>query len=180
MASLNVSGNSIGQLVAPAQLPDGWKMTQLRNEHCRYKHSDGRYQREPPGGKPEGVIALADAIGANTTLTSLNVSDNDLHAVGGKVIAEALRENQSMAELCLAGNHLGITESHSAADMSGVMAIATAITTMGALTKLTISGDQSYCEPVTVEASMTEADFSSKYLMASGAIMLAAFLPKCQ
>ena len=33
---------------------------------------------------------------------------------------------------------------------------------------------------VTIEASMTEADFSGRYLQASGAIMLAAFLPKCQ
>ena len=37
-----------------------------------------------------------------------------------------------------------------------------------------------HSNPVTIETSMTEADFSGKYLMASGAIMLAAFLPKCQ
>ena len=54
------------------------------------------------------------------------------------------------------------------------------ISANGAMTKLTISGDESYSMPVTMEASMTEADFSGKYLMASGAIMLAAFLPKCQ
>ena len=62
----------------------------------------------------------------------------------------------------------------------GAIALADAIPTMGAMTKLTISGDESYSMPVTMEASMTEADFSGKYLMASGAIMLAAFLPKCQ
>ena len=52
----------------------------------------------------------------------------------------------------------------------------------GALTKLIISGDDEYgrSEPVTVETAMTEADFSGKYLHASGAIMLAAFLPKCR
>ena len=55
------------------------------------------------------------------------------------------------------------------------------------MTKLTISGDQ-YQEdyrtkdapPVTIEASMTNADFSGKRLGTSGAILLAAFLPKCQ
>ena len=46
--------------------------------------------------------------------------------------------------------------------------------------KLTISGDLSYSKPVTIETIMTKADFSSKYLQGSGAIMLAAFLPKCQ
>ena len=35
-------------------------------------------------------------------------------------------------------------------------------------------------EAVTMKADMTEADFSGRYLQASGAIMLAAFLPKCQ
>jgi hypothetical protein len=32
---------------------------------------------------------------------------------------------------------------------------------------------------VTMEASMTEVDFSEKGLGVSGAIMLSAFLPKC-
>ncbi len=53
------------------------------------------------------------------------------------------------------------------------------------MTKLTISGDRYYDDgrkdapPVTIEASMTEADFSGKHLGASGAIILAAFIPKC-
>ena len=48
------------------------------------------------------------------------------------------------------------------------------------MTKLTISGDDYNSKPVTIETSMTEADFSGKYLQASGAMMLAAFLPKCR
>ena len=52
--------------------------------------------------------------------------------------------------------------------------------TIRAMTKLTISGDYDESEPVTIESSMTEADFSGKILQASGAIMLAAFLPKCR
>ena len=50
-----------------------------------------------------------------------------------------------------------------------------------AITKFTFSG-HTYKEgpPVTIETSMTEADFSKKKLGISGAIMLAAFLPKCQ
>ena len=52
--------------------------------------------------------------------------------------------------------------------------------------KFTISGDP-YLDDgwkdapaVSMEASMTEADLSRKHLGTSGAIMLAAFLPKCQ
>ena len=61
------------------------------------------------------------------------------------------------------------------------------MSTSGALAKFTISGDESgwrddskNSKPVTIETYMTEADFSGKVLGASGAIMLAAFLPKCQ
>ena len=53
--------------------------------------------------------------------------------------------------------------------------------------KLTVSGDPykedgnwKHAPAVTIEASMVEADFSGKHLGASGAILLAAFLPKCQ
>ena len=52
--------------------------------------------------------------------------------------------------------------------------------------KFTISGDRYYdgdwkdAPPVSIEASMTEAGFSGKHLGSSGAIMLAAFLPKCK
>jgi len=55
-----------------------------------------------------------------------------------------------------------------------------AIKNSGALVKFTISGDDFDSKPVTLETTMTEANFSGKALQASGAIMLAAFLPKCQ
>ena len=44
--------------------------------------------------------------------------------------------------------------------------------------KFTFSGDAGYS--VTMETTMTEADFSGKYLGISGGMMVAAFLPKCQ
>jgi Ran GTPase-activating protein (RanGAP) involved in mRNA processing and transport len=53
---------------------------------------------------------------------------------------------------------------------------------MGALCKLTWSGDRYYDDgwkdtpPVTLDTAMTEADFSNKHLGASGAIILAAVL----
>jgi hypothetical protein len=50
----------------------------------------------------------------------------------------------------------------------------------GALSTFTFSGDRSSSQPVTMETTMTEADFSWKKLGASGGMMVAAFLPKCQ
>jgi hypothetical protein len=45
------------------------------------------------------------------------------------------------------------------------------------LSTFTFSGPCGRC--VTMETSMTEANFSNKYLDTSGAIMLLTFLPKC-
>jgi hypothetical protein len=66
-----------------------------------------------------------------------------------------------------------------AADLSGVFAVANAIKDMGAMSTFIFSGDDSSSKPVTMEISMTEADFSGKNLGASGALLVAAFLPKC-
>jgi hypothetical protein len=110
-----------------------------------------------------------------------DISNNRLSAEGGKALAGALKGNQVMTELNIAKNRLGFkAEGYEKADMSGVVAISDAIPTMGALAKFTFSGDHEYSEPVAIESSMTEADFRYKYLQASGAIMLAAFLPKCR
>jgi hypothetical protein len=51
---------------------------------------------------------------------------------------------------------------------------------MGALSTFTFSGDYECSQPVTMETTLTKADFSGKYLGVSGAMMVAAFLPKCQ
>jgi hypothetical protein len=64
--------------------------------------------------------------------------------------------------------------------MSGVTALAGAIPGMEALSTFTFSGDYDSSRPVTMETTMTEADFSGKELGVSGGMMVAAFLPKCQ
>jgi len=63
---------------------------------------------------------------------------------------------------------------------TGVTALASAIPDMGALSTFTFSGDNYGSTPVTMETTMTEADFSGKQLGVSGGMMVAAFLPKCQ
>ena len=58
----------------------------------------------------------------------------------------------------------------------GVIALAGAIKNNGALESITFGDEQA----VTMKTIMTEADFSGKGLGVSGAIIVAAFLPKCQ
>ena len=108
-----------------------------------------------------------------------DISNNELYAAGGKVIAGALNGNQVVTELNIASNGIGLTKHPfygGSADMSGLIAISDAIPTMGALETITFDDDHA----VTMKANMTEADLSGKKLGASGAIIVAAFLPKCQ
>jgi len=71
---LNISHNRIGDLV----LPEGWtKGDSGYPDFGKYKHTDGRKQdRAPEGSKPDGVIAVANAIKNLGALTSLNLSSN--------------------------------------------------------------------------------------------------------
>ena len=113
-------------------------------------------------------------------VTSLDISNNMLFANGGKALAESLKGNKVMQELNISGNYLGYNSDFNS-NLSGVIAVSYAIPTMGAMAKFTFSGFGGYDRPpVTMETSMLEADFSNKKLGVSGAIMLAAFLPKCQ
>ena len=96
----------------------------------------------------------------------------------GEALGRALAKNSVLKELDISGDGWfdGI-------DGPGfAKGIADGVKTNGAMAKFTFSGMVGTREgpPVTVETSMTEADFSKKKLGASGAIMLAAFLPKCQ
>jgi hypothetical protein len=122
-------------------------------------------------------------------LTKFDISGNSLCAAGVKVLAEALRDNQVMTEINIANNKLGkdktgfrerASRMRAPLDMSGVAALANVIPGMEALSTFTFSGDYSSSQPVTMETTMTEAEFSGKELGVSGGMMVAAFLPKCQ
>ena len=97
---------------------------------------------------------------------------------GGKLLSDMIAQNSVLKELNIAGNC-----KYGSDDGPGfAKEFAVGLGTNGAMAKFTFSGMVGSREgpPVTVETSMTEADFSKKKLGASGAIMLAAFLPKCQ
>jgi hypothetical protein len=76
LTSLNFASNNLGELV----LPDGWS---IKDEYMSYQmyreQKSGREQKGRPG-KPEGVIALANAIPDMGALTSLDISNNKIGA----------------------------------------------------------------------------------------------------
>jgi hypothetical protein len=82
--------NNLGALV----LPEGW--TEDYDSDCNevYKHADGREQRDNPS-KPEGLIAIADAIPDMRALSSLDLTTNNLNDEAASHLITALNTNVS-------------------------------------------------------------------------------------
>jgi Ran GTPase-activating protein (RanGAP) involved in mRNA processing and transport len=135
MPGLNLAGNNIGQLV----MSDGWQFYEDADEYWKEVEGEELVEKQLPVGEqlaigsPVGAIAIANAIKDMRAMTSLDVSNNRLYAEGTKLLAEALRGNQLMAELNLSSNEMTV------GGMSGVVALADAIPDMGAMTSLNLS-----------------------------------------
>jgi hypothetical protein len=85
MTSLNLSDNNLGILVSPG----GWS-SKARDAY-KYRHTDGRKTDTKPEGeefKPEGIIALANAIPDMGALSLLNLTDNSI----GNVRVQKIKE----------------------------------------------------------------------------------------
>ena len=136
LTSLNISSCDIGELV----LPDGWTREWMWEEFQGkgYKHSDGRKQEERPG-KPEGAIAIANAIKNNGSLVKLNLSKCCLHgAESGKAVGDMLASNTSLKELDLSGYG---PDSFASSDAEFAQAFAVGLSANGVLTSLDISNN---------------------------------------
>jgi hypothetical protein len=132
-----------------------------------------------------GIVALADVIPGMGALSSVNLLKNYIDIDQAKALVSILKEHPTLKSLC--GNSGDETE----LDMSGkemrgreIIMLAPEIADNGAMSKFTCSGDYDNSKPVTMETTMTEADFSGKALVeplrVSGGMLVAAFLPKCQ
>jgi hypothetical protein len=85
LSSLNLANNNLGELV----LPEDWTAEGMfTNTH---KHTDGREQKHNPGkGKPESIIAIANAIPDMRAISLLNLSRNELGVKGVLIMCEGL------------------------------------------------------------------------------------------
>ena len=119
-------------------------------------------------------------------MTSLHIGNNSIPVEKVNEIIALVEVKPAMKVLCaIPFRDKTITEldvSSQSLGVEGALVIRRYLENSGAMAKFTFSGMVGTREgpPVTAETSMTEADFSKKMLGASGAIMLAAFLPKCQ
>jgi hypothetical protein len=173
LLSLNLAENNLGELV----LPEGWQRTGGKE----WTHSDGAKVTENPG-KPEGIIAIANALPDMGALSVLSLKDNKLLTKdGGKALAQALASSSTLKELDVCSNNwmkYGTSGVWMGNGPGFAQELAVGIKDNGALSQFIFSGDEND-NTVTMQTSMTDADFSGQGLGVSGAIMVAAFLPKC-
>ena len=117
----------------------------------------------------------ADGVPTIRALTSLDIGNNNI----GELVLPKGWKLWYKGGTTKGYQHTGGTWQEAApegAKAEGVIALADAIKNNGALETITF-GDY---KAVTMNTSMTKADFSGKELYTSGAIIVAAFLPKCQ
>jgi hypothetical protein len=171
LASLDISGNSFGRTV-----PSNSSELRALASGLRTNATVKVLRIAQNELTSDHMQVLAPAISHNTALFRLDLSNNKIcfnkaHiAPGMSAIAVALENNKTLKELNIAGNYI---------DDQVSIALAGAIQ-HGGLSQLTIGADYSVKHPVTMDVSMTEANFYKKDLKASGASLIAAFIPRCQ
>jgi Leucine-rich repeat (LRR) protein len=144
LSVLNLAENNLGELV----LPEGWTEDYGEFEYEGlevYKHTDGREQKDNPG-KPEGSIAIANAIPDMRALTSLNLSSNDIGQLAQGALPDGWSEvkDPSSGKPYFFKTDTQQTQWEHPADKSpvGATTLANAISDMQALTSLDISNNQ--------------------------------------
>jgi hypothetical protein len=179
MIILNISGNklfnSAEQGAAVGKVLGA--MLQTNSTLRKLDVSNSMKVLNSPGG-PWFAQELAVGLRDNGALTSLDLSSN---CIGQLVLTDGITYSKAKSGKMLYWKDrksLGADPPPGCGPI-GVSSIADAISDMGAMSTFIFSGDDSRSTPVTMEISMTEADFSGKDLGASGALLVAAFLPKC-
>jgi hypothetical protein len=129
-------------------------------------------------GSPGAIILAAWLSRDKGALTQLNVSNNN---IGQLVLPGGWEEAKTDSDEPIFRQQGGEWAFEGPEKKAlGIIALADGIKNNGALLTFTFSGDHNHSQPVTMETTMTEADFSGKYLGVSGGMMLVTFLPKCQ
>jgi hypothetical protein len=137
LEKLDIRDNSLcaegGAILAEA-LADNKVLTEL--------NFSGNKLAEDEDGETDmsGVIAISDAIPTMGALTRLDMSYNDILGDGGKVLFEALQGNHVVKEINVASNNLSYN-ARGDSDLSSVIAICDAISSIGALTSLNLAGN---------------------------------------
>jgi hypothetical protein len=131
------------------------------------------------GMDADDAIILASELPDKEAMTRLNLSNNVLLTQkGGRALGNMLKANAILKELDVSDSGNGMYD-HQKNGPGFAIAISEGLAGNGAILQFTFSGDSYDSTPVTMNTSMVEANFGGKDLGISGAIMVAAFLPKC-
>jgi Ran GTPase-activating protein (RanGAP) involved in mRNA processing and transport len=133
-----LASNNLGELVLPEGWTQGFKADYSAME---YTNADGRKQDAHPG-KPEGIIAVANAIKDMEALSVLSLKENSLCTKdAGKALAQALAGNTTLRELDVSDNQ-SPAGNGSARDGPGFAEeLAVGIRDNGAMTSLNLSSN---------------------------------------
>ena len=125
------------------------------------------------------IVALAEALKQNTSLTELDLSSNHISDQGAADLAEALKQNMSLTELNLSANDISA---------QGAAALAEALKQNTSLTQLNLSqrylssnsisaqGAAALAEALKQNSSLTQLDLSNNGISDQGAADLAEAL----
>jgi hypothetical protein len=146
-----LASNNLGELV----LPEGWTKKREQfdgKKQVVFTHADGTKQIEHPG-KPEGIIALANAIPDMGAILSVNLLKNNISVAQAENLVSILKEHPTLKSLC--GNKGDETELDMSGKMSGAkdaIMLAAEIVDNGALTSLNLSWNSLFAEGAKIVA----------------------------
>jgi hypothetical protein len=168
LSSLNLAANNLGELV----LPEGWTEDWDDEDEIVYGHTDGRTQKEHPG-KPDGIIAIANAIPDMGAMTSLDISNNSIGLIDIFPDGWSSKYNDGCAPFVHTdGRKQNVVPE--GAKSSGVIAIANVIPDMRAMSTVIVN---TFPLPIQDIKSKSELDFSGRGLKVEDAIIIAALIP---
>jgi Ran GTPase-activating protein (RanGAP) involved in mRNA processing and transport len=118
-----------------------------------------------------GARALAEALNVNTTLTTLHLGGNDIGAEGAVVLSEVLRVNTTLTTLYLGGNEIG---SKGAVALSKALLGNTTLTTLDLnLNFIGAEGAVALAEALLGNTTLTTLDLNHNRIGAEGTVALA-------
>jgi hypothetical protein len=127
--------------------PVGWMIQPGNVPEQRYKHTDGRMRgRLPEGeqlGKPEGVIAVANAIKEMGAVSLVNLLKNGIGVAQAETLAGILRGHSTLKSLCgNIGNETELDMSRQNIGAAGAIMLGPEIAGNRALLSLDISNNK--------------------------------------
>ena len=119
----------------------------------------------------EGAKAIAEALTINTSLTNIDFSSNNIGPEGAKAIAEALKSNTSLTSIDFSSNNIG---PEGAKALSDALKINTSLTSIDfGSNRIGDEGAKALADALKINTSLTSIDFGSNRIGDEGAKALA-------